>query len=123
MLKDKFFSIINYSGSDAGVDFLVKFNKEHEIYEAHFPNNPITPGVCVIQVIKELFSHMKQEKFMIKKIKSVKFTYPINPLIHPEVNYNLIIEAPDDENIYQIKATVYSGDVVFSKINLQLLPE
>ena len=32
----------------------IKLNKDHDIYNGHFPNNPITPGVIIIQIIKEI---------------------------------------------------------------------
>jgi 3-hydroxyacyl-[acyl-carrier-protein] dehydratase len=123
MFKDKFFSIVNYSQSGDNAEFLVRLHKDHEIYQAHFPNNPITPGVCIIQVIKELFSQVKQEKYGVKNIKSVKFTYPIDPILYPEVNYKLDIEDAGEEKQYRVKATVYKEDVVFAKINMLLAPQ
>ncbi|MDL2262298.1 beta-hydroxyacyl-ACP dehydratase [Bacteroidales bacterium OttesenSCG-928-I21] len=123
MFKDNFFSIISRSETTNSTTFVVEFNAEHEIYKAHFPNNPITPGVCIIQVIKELFSDLKQKKFFIKQVKSVKFTSPINPLVTPKVSYQLDIEDTDEENSYHIKAITYADNTIFSKVNLLLVAE
>ncbi|MBQ0740088.1 3-hydroxyacyl-ACP dehydratase, partial [Aquimarina celericrescens] len=32
----------------------ITINKNHKIFKGHFPGNPVTPGVCMIQIIKEL---------------------------------------------------------------------
>ncbi|MDY2942781.1 MAG: hypothetical protein SOT07_03685 [Paludibacteraceae bacterium] len=38
--------------TDAGV-FRVALNADCEVYQGHFPGEPISPGVCNIQMIKE----------------------------------------------------------------------
>ena len=34
--------------------YTIVVNENHFIYKAHFPNNPITPGVCMVQMIEEI---------------------------------------------------------------------
>ena len=31
----------------------LRLNPDHPIYHAHFPGNPITPGVCIVQIVGE----------------------------------------------------------------------
>lgn len=121
MFKDDFFSVIEQAAPEPDVAiFTVRFHPEHTIYQVHFKNNPITPGVLIVQIVKELFSVLKQEKFSIKKIKSVRFTHPIAPTEYPEAQFRLDMQEPDNEELYPVKVTVYSGETVFSKIKLQL---
>ncbi len=119
MLKDDFFLILNYTGiDDSNADFTISLNQDHIIYQAHFPNNPITPGVCIIQIAQELFSFFKQTDFGIKKLKSVKFTHPIVPTVHNVVNFKMGWQ--ENDATFQVKVIVYTGDIIFSKINMQL---
>lgn len=121
MLKDSFFSIIDYSIIDDHIaDFQIQINKDHSIYQGHFPGNPITPGVCIIQIARELFAFSQKTNFLIKKIKSIKFTQPIIPTIHDTINYRIEWEDDDLENLIRLKASVYTGDIIFTKINMQL---
>ncbi|MDR0368512.1 MAG: hypothetical protein LBH82_05160 [Bacteroidales bacterium] len=121
MLKDDFFSIVAHSLLDSHtVDFQIKIHKNHAIYKGHFPGNPVTPGVCIIQMARELFVFFKQEDFLIKKIKSVKFTQTIIPTLHETIHYRMEWEDADSEHLIRLKATVYSEDIVFTKINMQL---
>ena len=39
---------------DKGQEVKIRLNPDHEIYRAHFPGNPITPGVCIVQIISEV---------------------------------------------------------------------
>ena len=122
MLKDNFFSIIDYSTiDDRIVDFQIQINKDHSIYQAHFPGNPITPGVCIIQIARELFAFLHQADFLIKKIKSVKFTQAIIPTENDRINYKIEWKDADSENLIRLQAIIYAADTVFTKIDMQLM--
>ena len=54
MLNSTFYTIRKRTDTEGGVDYRVSLNASHIIYEAHFPGNPVTPGVCIIQIVKEL---------------------------------------------------------------------
>ena len=116
ILKDHFFTVKNQHISDGKANFRIKLNAEHFIYQAHFPNNPITPGVCLIQMAVELFGSLKGATFGIKTLKNVKFTAPINPLEVPEVDF--VLEFAEKEN--QVKVLIKENETVFAKMSLVL---
>jgi len=118
ILKDNFFTIESQRIMDEKAEFRIKLNSENFIYQAHFPNNPITPGVCLIQMAMELFSWLKGVNFSIKTLKNVKFTAPINPLEFPEVDF--LLESAEDENRWQVKVLVKEKETVFAKISMVL---
>ncbi|GHU68528.1 hypothetical protein FACS189413_05630 [Bacteroidia bacterium] len=119
ILKDNLFTIENQNVADGKAAFRVKLNAEHFIYQAHFPNNPITPGVCLIQMAVELFDFVKTANFNIKTLKNVKFTAPISPLEFPEVDF--LLEFSENENQWQIKAIVKEKETIFVKISMLLV--
>ena len=57
------------------------------IYKAHFPDEPVTPGVCIIQIAKELMEDHLKQPLDIKTIKNVKFLNVISPVTTPHVTY------------------------------------
>ena len=117
-LTDNFFTIRNQIVSEGKAEFRVKLNMENFVYQAHFPNNPITPGVCLIQMAVELFEALKGKKFSIKSLKSVKFTAPISPLEFPEVDF--VLEFTENENLWQLKILIKEKETVFAKMSLVL---
>jgi 3-hydroxyacyl-[acyl-carrier-protein] dehydratase len=118
ILKDKFFTIEKHDLAIGKADFRIKWNVESFIYKAHFPNNPITPGVCLIQTAVELFREVKGVDFSIKTLKNVKFIAPINPLEYPETDF--LLEFSENENDGQIKVLVKYNDTVFAKMSMIL---
>ncbi|HIP44760.1 MAG TPA: hypothetical protein EYG93_05450 [Sulfurospirillum arcachonense] len=64
------FTIIKKSKDNAIVRLS---NKEHPIFKAHFPGQPILPGFIHLEIISKLFDHK------INYIKKVKFIKPVQP--------------------------------------------
>lgn len=57
----------------------VSLNVEHIIYKSHFPNNPITPGVCLLQMSSECLEQIIDKKLLVDKIKNLKFLTVLSP--------------------------------------------
>lgn len=53
-LLDNLYHIIDENNCDVDHTYTIKLNAEHFIYAAHFPGEPITPGVCIMQIAQEL---------------------------------------------------------------------
>ena len=119
ILKDNFFTINSQEITDKKADFRIKLNAENFVYQVHFPNNPITPGVFLIQIVTELFGLLKGRKLNIKTLKTVKFTAPINPFEFPEVDFSL--DFLEKENLYYVKAVIKKDETVFAKISIVLV--
>jgi 3-hydroxyacyl-[acyl-carrier-protein] dehydratase len=121
ILKDELFTVKKQNitaGKVGKADFRIKWNVESFIYRAHFPGNPVTPGVCLIQTVVELFGLSQGADFGIKTLKNVKFTAPVNPLDSDETDFS--IEFSENETLWQIKAIVKENDVVFAKMSMIL---
>ena len=119
MFQDTLFSIVSERKADNRADFTIRLNGKHPIYTGHFPNEAITPGVCIVQMAVDLFSHTAQQAHHLVKAKNVKFLQIIRPDEHPEIHYMLTWEKAE-EGLYVVKVLVDDGAVTFSKMSLQL---
>ncbi len=117
-LKDNFYKIKEVHNTNEGVDYVIQLNPEHFIYVAHFPNNPITPGVCIIQIVKELTEEILSETLFLKIVKTVKFTQIINPLQNSEITFSISV-APTETNGYKANVNVFNEKETFAKLSLQ----
>lgn len=89
MLIKGFYTIVTKKEiSQNEIHVTIQLHKEHPIFEGHFPGNPVTPGVCMIQIIKEVVEEHLQLKLFIQRISNVKFT----ALINPNINSQLLLE-------------------------------
>ena len=92
MLIEGFYTVATTKQiSENEIHVTVQLHEEHPIFEGHFPGNPVTPGVCMIQIIKEIVQEYLNMKLFIKGISNVKFTALINPNINAELLLELSI--------------------------------
>lgn len=114
MLANDFYSIIN-ANKDAGqYSALLRLNADHAILKGHFPGNPIVPGVCMVQILKELAEGSIGKSLQLDNAPMIKFLALLQPTQHPEilasVQYN---EQPD--GLWQVSGQLTSSELTFIK--------
>ena len=82
MLLGDFFHIIDLENSNSeSLIARIRFNKEHRIFKGHFPEFPVVPGVCMIQLIKEILADFYKSPLFLSDGVNIKFLRFINPNI------------------------------------------
>jgi len=98
---DSLFTVQKMETTPAGGSFKLRLQASHPIYRGHFTNNPITPGVCSLEIMTELvaahFSGLQQPE----TIDSIKFLDFVNRLYSPEVDVEIKI-SPFKEGIWRV---------------------
>ena len=97
--------------------FTVNLDKNHFIYKAHFPGEPITPGACLFQICTELLEESLGRKVCIKTVKNVKFLQVIRPEETSTLDVSIATSALDNSGV-RLKSSVSSGDTLFAHISL-----
>ena len=71
-------------GDSNKLSAMIRLNPSHEIFKGHFPGNPILPGVCVVQILKEILMYQLNNKLIqhllthyLKKLKHFEFNNKI----------------------------------------------
>lgn len=93
------------------------------IYQAHFPGEPITPGVCIVQMGKELVEDALRQELHISYVKNVKFLSILTPMQSASVTF-LLQKITSSEDGKEVKAqiVVTSGDETKAKMSMVLQP-
>ncbi len=115
MLKG-FYRVIEQQSTEKGFRNVVELNKEHPIYKAHFPGNPITPGVCISHICQELIAGYYHTPLRILSAKNIKFLNVLNPEEHPRVEF--IAECEQTEELIKAMITVSDAGTLFAKISV-----
>ncbi|MBR4564840.1 MAG: hydroxymyristoyl-ACP dehydratase [Paludibacteraceae bacterium] len=81
MLIRNYYTILNREQQEEQTYiFRLVLNTDTEVYHGHFPDNPIAPGVCSLQMIKEcLQSILLLYKLRLPIIKQCRFTRLLRP--------------------------------------------
>lgn len=90
MFKTPFYSILQTTSVDNSHTVTIQLNTSHPIYRGHFPEQPVVPGVCTLQIIKECVSKLYHKELIYNNIPSCKFTSLIIPTEKPiEIKLNI----------------------------------
>jgi 3-hydroxyacyl-[acyl-carrier-protein] dehydratase len=93
MLKNNFYSIQSQTVSEQGLSTIIHINPEHEIFKGHFPGKPVVPGVCMIQIVKELLDEAMSESLLFQKGNQIKFLQLLVPVSEENVEVNITWKA------------------------------
>lgn len=116
MLLKNFYKIESSNkNDDSSYTVVVNLNKDHEVFKGHFPNNPVTPGVCMMQIIKELCEDILSKELLLKTASNVKFMALINPEVNPTLRLELSIFENETGEI-KVKNTTYFDETVALKL-------
>ena len=65
--------------------FDVSLLPDYCVYSGHFPGNPISPGVCSIQMIKECAEQLTGHRLFLAYISKCRFSAMISPKMTPRL--------------------------------------
>ncbi len=92
MLLDDFYEILDLKSEDNQILIAsIKIDKTHHIFEGHFPENPVTPGVAMLQILKNCLEIHLKEPLLMKHLSHVKFLTLVNPNIEDTIDFNIKI--------------------------------
>ena len=105
---------IHQEGDLNKISVLIKFNPSQEIFKGHFPGNPVLPGVCIVQILKEILMVKSDKKLILNYADSIKYLSFINPWVTSYVNFDMELKQVEDDNIF-CSAILYFESVVFCR--------
>ena len=124
-LKNNIYKIIGKEDKGGVVDYTIQLIPSCFIYQAHFPGEPITPGVCIVQIGKELIEELlaeqisKSQTLDIIKLQNVKFLSLISPTETKQLVYQVKrMDLSEDGTKVEAQVVVLSEHKTMAKISL-----
>lgn len=115
MLIEGLYTVQNIEQNEEEVNATVKLHAEHDVFKGHFPGNPIMPGVCMIQMIKELTEKTTGKELFLSVANNVKFMAKINPEENEIINLNLKISV--ENGIVKVKNITSFDETIALKLS------
>jgi 3-hydroxyacyl-[acyl-carrier-protein] dehydratase len=113
MLINDFYTCHDIEEADLQFSCRIAFNEKHAIFGGHFPGNPVVPGVCMMEIVKELLEKQVNEPLILRSAGNVKFLQLITPGMQPVIN----ISWKKSEAGYSVNASFNSGASILFKLN------
>ena len=116
-LLDSLYSIVSESAGDSCHSYLIRLNADHFIYRAHFPGEPITPGVCIMQTALELTSLACGLELELSNVKHIKFLKVISPNEVKLITYSLSKLLVEEDEV-KVQVSVGVEEEIYAKLSL-----
>lgn len=108
MLENTYYKMISEHRADDAVVFEVALLPDHPVYAGHFPGNPVSPGVCNMQMLKELAERIVDKPLFLSYIDKYRLMEVITPAKHPCLTITMTLTAVGET--YKMESTVTAGD-------------
>lgn len=119
MLLNSFFFINSVRATRDEIKASLHLEKLHPIFGGHFPGKPVVPGVCMLQMIKEVIEKQEGKNYFLQEASSLKFLSVLDPEACSEVESTILIERRNEDSI-QINGAIFAGSVTFFKMKATL---
>ena len=114
-LLNDFYSIVDETSCDGTYNCKVKMNPQHGLYKVHFPGNPVTPGVCLVQMATEILERKYDKKFQLSEAVNIKFRKTIVPEDEPTFVFNKVVF---EDDLLKTSVTIEDNENQFVKMSL-----
>lgn len=114
MLLTGFYHIEDLMVSPGKMAARLVINPAHSIFEGHFPGQPVVPGVCMMQMLKELLETGTGKSFDLLSAAEMKFLALIDPVKNNIIQATLQYEIVEN-NEWMVSATLAHGDLLHFK--------
>lgn len=121
MLIKDYYIIKGSTQIDDTTVFHIHLNEECTVYQGHFPGNPISPGVCNIQMIKECTESLFKKEFRLSNLQLCRLTTLITPQTHPDLE--IFIQLIESDGIYKLKAFIKKEEELCMELKAELTEE
>jgi 3-hydroxyacyl-[acyl-carrier-protein] dehydratase len=113
------YRIDTLSYQDAKATGEIHLDTKHDIFKGHFPQQPILPGVCQMEIVSDIVSKVLQSKIVFFKSKSLKYTQMVDPSNTPVLSFEIEIKVVESEVVAIGK--LFKEEAVFFKFNIEYI--
>jgi 3-hydroxyacyl-[acyl-carrier-protein] dehydratase len=114
-----YFNILESEFSQGNGLFTVELNPDCDVYKGHFPEKPISPGVCNINMIKECTEKVLGKKLLLNNLKQCRLTALVTPVEQPTLELSISTTPIDAEN-YKVDAKLYKEEKIFMELKAEM---
>ena len=109
------FKIIDLVYSDGKAEALLSVNGDSEILRGHFPGQPVVPGACMLQLVKDVLETMLKGKLQMKEAQQIKF---MNMVVPGDDQLKLSISFVNvEDNSFAAQASLTNNETICFKFH------
>lgn len=118
ILENNIYKVTDRQEDETLANIRIVMLPESEIYKAHFPNNPITPGACTVQIVQEQVNKWIGKQIDVRRIVNLKFLEVIIPGQCGELTLSLKIKT-QNEDMFHIISDIHDENTCYCKMSIE----
>ncbi|MFD0749746.1 hypothetical protein ACFQZS_06310 [Mucilaginibacter calamicampi] len=107
------FKISSADHTENSIVVLLEVDADSDIFSGHFPGQPVVPGACMLQTVKETLEDVFKVSLRMVKADNIKFLNIVTP---DAVDLILKISYTSIDGELKIAADLSSGEQLFMKL-------
>jgi len=120
ILLNSFYTVTELDKDSGQLSAVITIDPLHEIFRGHFPGQPVVPGVCMVQIVKELMEELAGKKLLLARAQQVKFLQLLVPVRDEPVQVH--IAWTESETGYAVSAGFKHNNEAVCKLAGELVP-
>ena len=105
LLENKYYKVLSEERMEGlSAKYHLAILPECDVYKGHFPGEPVCPGVCNIETIKECAILLTGEDLRYSVIKQCRLSALATPMVCPKVD--VMVTLSSTGNGYEVHATI-----------------
>ncbi len=89
LLEKGLYQLISFQVEANKIAAVIQINASHEIFDGHFPGQPVLPGVCMLQISQELIEKATASSLVMESTGQVKFLSMVVPQNAQEISIEI----------------------------------
>ena len=118
MLLNSLFKVKHFLADGGEIKATLELDPSHAIFNGHFPGQPVVPGVCMMQSVKELVERNVNQQLVITEADNIKFLSVIDPRVNKLIQATVSVINKDSS--FSINASLFAENVTFFKLKATL---
>ena len=119
LAENNFYSIQYFINEASLANATIIINASHRIFEGHFPGQPVVPGVCMMQIVKDLLEKAVSKETRLVRADHLKFLSVINPIDNNLANVELKYKMNGSE--IDMSASIATSSAICFKMKAQFI--
>ncbi len=115
MLLNDLYHFPKITAESSGGGYLVaaEVNPKHNIFKGHFPETPVLPGVCHMQMVVDAASEILKRHLRVEEGTDMKFTAVVDPREGTHLLIKIHLSELDSQKVKVESTTTFNGLVCF----------
>ncbi|UII34797.1 hypothetical protein LVD17_13365 [Fulvivirga ulvae] len=90
-----------------------ELNVDHNIFKGHFPGQPVLPGVCLLEMLKEILNQETGRSYFLSEGTNIKYVKLVDPTLDNRLKFDIITKADPKGLIVTASTFLENGEANF----------